>query len=103
MNANAENSPATPPVTPDSDEAMPNNSSFAATCLSQMQALPLANEWKLGRQLLTQSDQWGAVCRIDFEIAGDDIKPLVNRIIFWQLPHGDIKMMFAIGQNVPPL
>lgn len=59
-------------------------------------------QWTLGTPLVTVSETWGVVCRIDFKMAGDDFSPRVNRLVLYA---GAQKMnvMIAIGQDIAPL
>jgi len=58
--------------------------------------------WTLGTPLVTVSETWGVVCRVDFKMAGKDFAPYVNRLVLYA---GAQKMnvMIAIGQDIAPL
>jgi hypothetical protein len=92
-----------PPITPDSERVAPANPAFIEKCLANSASLIAKGGWRLGKQLLTESNTWGSIWRADFEIPGSTTT-LVNRLVCWQEANGDkLKLMFAIGQSVPPL
>jgi hypothetical protein len=105
MTAEAEDAGAdlSPPTIPSGEKAWPENLLFAETCLSKVNEIAAKSEWRLGAKLLTQSDRWGLILRIDFDIAGEISTSRVNRIICWQTPDGKLNIMYAIGQDVPRL
>ncbi|MDP1966525.1 MAG: hypothetical protein Q8K93_30510 [Reyranella sp.] len=76
---------------------------FAAECLAGIRTLPSSEQWVLGAEFITHSDQWGDIWRVDFEIDGESYGPLVNRLVSWRRADGTIPVVIAIGQNVPPL
>lgn len=59
-------------------------------------------QWTLGTPLVTVSETWGVVCRIDFKMAGDDFAPRVNRLVLYAGPQ-KMNVMIAIGQDIAPL
>ncbi len=104
MTENQETEGATPPVYPAANEKIaPGDVAFATECLAGIRNFPGFEEWKLGKQLVTHSDTWGDVWRVDFEIAGTSLAPLINRIVCWRKADGTIPIMVAIGQSVPSL
>jgi hypothetical protein len=80
-----------PPVEPLDERPAPENSSFAELCLSKLSELPVTKGLKLGAPRVTLSDRWGLICRVG--PAEND--PTDLRIICWQSPDGDWKIMFA--------
>src|SRR6516165_11079464 len=101
MTAQANDPESFPPISPEGETVVPESPSFLAACLSHSNQMVQSSGWLLGTQLLTRSDKWGAIWRVDFKIPGEDISPLVNRIICWQEPNERINIMYAIGQDVP--
>ncbi len=95
---------AGPPLEPAADE-LPGarRPTFAAECLAGIRTLPSSEQWMLGAELITHSDQWGDIYRVDFEIDGESFSPLVNRLMSWRRVDGTIPVVVAIGQKVPPL
>jgi hypothetical protein len=61
--------------------------------------------WRFGNSILTRSDTWGLVWRIDFQIKDQPTDwPTVNRIVCWRPPGQDgIAATFAFGQRVERL
>jgi hypothetical protein len=103
MDALANDQEPSPPVAPEHESAAPSNAAFVEACLANSTSVVAEGGWKLGKQLLTQSSTWGIVWRADFEIP-NSATTFVNRIICWQeLNGGEFKLMFAIGQAIPPL
>jgi hypothetical protein len=92
-----------PPISPEGETVVSESPSFLATCLSHSNQMVQSGGWVLGTQLFTRSDKWGMIWRVDFKIPSEDVSPMVNRIICWQEPNERVNVMFAIGQDVPPL
>jgi hypothetical protein len=102
---------AEPPLSPDG-EAVMEDQETASACLARASALGAKLdktpdtagyfEWTLGTPVVTVSQAWGVICRIDFKMAGEDFAPYVNRLVLYA---GAQKMnvMIAIGQDIAPL
>jgi hypothetical protein len=100
-----------PPLSPDG-EAVMDDEGAASACLARASALGAKLEktpdtagyfeWTLGTPLVTVSEAWGVVCRVDFKMAGKDFASYVNRLVLYA---GAQKMnvMIAIGQDIAPL
>jgi len=100
-----------PPLSPDG-EAVMDDQGTASACLARASALGAKLDttpdtagyfqWTLGTPLVTVSEAWGVVCRVDFKMAGKDFAPYVNRLVLYA---GAQKMnvMIAIGQDIAPL
>lgn len=84
------------------DESPLKDQEFSGNCRAALRNLFARSEWSLGKQVVTQSDEWGLVWRADF-VYGRDLSPLVNRAICWRPDGGDIAIVLAIGQETPPL
>jgi hypothetical protein len=102
VSAQADDAEPFPPVAPEGESAAPGNPEFVNMCLANSAQAMGNSGWELGKQLLTQSSPWGTIWRADFKIPGNN-STLVNRVICWQEPSEKFKIMFAIGQDVPPL
>jgi hypothetical protein len=64
---------------------------FVNACRAIVSDNAAALGWHLGRSLLTRSEVWGLVWRIDFEAKGHpEGSPLVNRVICWGGPDGTV-------------
>ena len=92
-----------PSMAPEGENVLPENTTFAAECLLPWNDLITKTGWVLGAPLVTQSERWGEILRVDFKIPGEDLSPLVNRLICWRTPAGNLQLNVAIGQKVPPL
>jgi hypothetical protein len=94
---------STPPVEPIDERPTLDDFAFAAECLTALNDIPITKSWQFGTAVVTRTAAWGLVWRADFAIPGESLAPLVNRVVCWKDPDGHIALMFAIGQNVPPL
>ena len=76
---------------PDGETAVDESPAFVAAYKSLASDHAAAIGWRLGKSVLTQSNVWGLVWRIDFRTNGQpqDSK-LVNRFICWGKPDGEI-------------
>jgi hypothetical protein len=92
-----------PSIAPEGEKVLPENSSFAADCLLPWNDLITQSGWMLGASLVTQSERWGEILRVDFKIRGEDLSQLVNRLVCWRTPAGNLQLYVAVGQRVPPL
>jgi len=103
MNAQAQDAGLFPALTPESEEVASADPSFATACLSEASRMAAAANWELGQPVLTRSERWGTICRLDFTIRGREPGPLVNRIVCWRNADDGLEAMFAIGQTIPEL
>jgi hypothetical protein len=100
-----------PPLSPDG-EAVMHDERTASACLARAGELGTKLDqtpdtagyfqWTLGTPLVTVSETWGVVCRIDFQMAGKDFSPYVNRLVLYAAAQ-KTKVMIAIGQDIAPL
>jgi hypothetical protein len=100
-----------PPLSPDG-EAVMNDPDTASYCLEKATELGAKLDrapesagyfkWTLGTPLVSQSETWGVVCRIDFTMAGEDVSPRVNRLVLY-VGAEKLNFMIAIGQDLAPL
>ncbi len=104
MAAPTEPVPEFPPLSPAGETVVHDATSFAASCLSKLEAFPSRKNWKLGAPIVTRVDKWGLLWRVDFKIVGEEISPSVNRIVCWGTKDGTpVNIQIAIGQDVAPL
>jgi hypothetical protein len=102
---------AEPPLSPDG-EAVMNDPDTASYCLDRATELGAKLDkapdsagyflWTLGTPLVSHNETWGIVCRIDFQMAGDDFSPRVNRLVLY-VGARKMNFMIAIGQDIAPL
>ena len=103
--------PAGPPLIPDG-EALLDDPALLSGCLllanelgEKLRSTPKTAgyfEWQLGTPMVTQNEDWGVVCRIDFTMTGEDFSPRINRLIMYKTGSRD-DAMIAIGQEIAPL
>ena len=102
---------AEPPLSPDGEPVMndPDTAAFCSEKAIELGAkLDEAPEsagyfkWTLGKPLVSVNDIWGVVCRLDFEMAGQDVAPRVNRLVLY-LDGRRMSFMIAIAQDIAPL
>ncbi len=102
---------AEPPLSPDG-EAVMNDPDTASYCLERATQLGAKLDkapdsagyfqWTLGTPLVSHNERWGVVCRIDFQMAGEDFSPRVNRLVLY-VGAEKVNVMIAIGQDIAPL
>ena len=100
-----------PPLSPDGEQVM-NDPDTAAFCHERAVELGAKLDkapdsagyfqWTLGTPLVSHNERWGVVCRIDFQMAGDDFSPRVNRLVLY-VGAQKMNVMIAIGQDIAPL
>jgi hypothetical protein len=81
------------------------NPAFVSACMSIASSHAAALGWRLGRSILTHSDIWGLVWRIDFQVKGQsqDSK-LINRFICWGTVDGEVLgTATTCSLNIAPL
>jgi hypothetical protein len=101
LGAEAQEADLYPPLVPEGESAAPDSADFVANCLSILKdRLPSKI---LGAQLVTKTERWGTILRIDFEVPGYPPTGRVNRMMCWGTPDKPAGVMFAVGQAVPPL
>ena len=92
-----------PPLSPES-EIPAHEPAFAARCLAKTEIFPTRRNWQLGMPLVTRSKKWGLLWRVDFEIVGNDVRPLVNRVVCQGTEDGEIvNIQLAVAQSITPL
>jgi hypothetical protein len=103
QNAEAQELLSTPPLQPLTERRTLDDTAFAAECIAELRKLEATKGWRIGTQVVTRSEPWGLVWRADFEMGSGPTSPLINRAICWKHADGHVALVFAIGQNVPPL
>jgi hypothetical protein len=96
-------SPDIPPLSPTAEQVAPADPAFAAQCLSMLDALDRLGPVRPGPVVLTISKTWGLVYRVDFTIDGESVAPLIDRFICWKAPGQDVRVTYAIGEDIAPL
>jgi hypothetical protein len=90
---------------PDGETPVPGSPAFVDAGVSVVTDLAAALGWRLGRSILTHSDIWGLVWRVDFQVKGQsqDSK-LINRFICWGTADGKVLgTATTCSLNIAPL
>lgn len=70
-------------------EAPADNAAFVSACISVASDRAAALGWRLGKSVLTRSDIWGLVWRVDFKAKDHrENSPHVSRMILWGTADG---------------
>jgi hypothetical protein len=92
-----------PSLEPDGQIVTADKTAFTEKCRALADEFPSRKNWQLGQPLLTESEKWGLVWRVDFILSDANSSHLVNRIVCWENPDGKISIEIAIGQRLTPL
>jgi hypothetical protein len=97
--------PEPPPVEPDGETMLTDKPIFVAACEAAVADDVQQFQWHLGNSLLTQTEKWELVWRIDFTVPGNPTTlNRINRAVFWGEADGTINgMAVAFDQQVVPL
>jgi hypothetical protein len=103
VNADAQEETSIPPAAPEGERFVGENPAFVASCFSKLERHLTGR--KIITQLVTESDQWGPVLRLDLELASIIPKHLVEpnrvgRVVCWRRSDGIFGILSAIE---PPL
>jgi hypothetical protein len=75
---------------PEGERPVSGNPAFVDACMSNVSSRRKSNDWRLGNSVVTHSDEWGYVFRIDFQssdqIQGSEIS---HRLVCWSAEEGD--------------
>ena len=75
----------------DGEAAVAESPAFVTACNSIVSDRATALGWRLGKSILTHSDVWGLVWRIDFQAKGHpEGSHYVNRVICWGSADGRV-------------
>ena len=76
---------------PDGETPASENPAFVSACRSIVSERASALGWRLEKSILTHSDVWGLVWRIDFKARGHpEGSHYVNRVICWGSADGTV-------------
>jgi hypothetical protein len=87
-----------PPVLPEGEKVADDNPAFVANCLAKLQAHLTGD--KIITKLITESDRWGTILRMDVELPDQDPKNSVKRVICWQRLDG-LGVLFSVERPLP--
>jgi hypothetical protein len=92
---------------PDPGEETPvaDSPAFVSRCMSEISKYAAELDWRLGKSLLTHSDTWGLVLRIDFRTkAGYEDSNFMNRTVCWGSADGTlVGTATFFGEKFEPL
>ena len=90
-----------PPLEPEA-EIIAEGEAFAQDCLMRIMAMSKNLEFKLsGMPVLTRSERWGLIWRVDCEYA--NLNQPVNRFVCAERGQNGPAIVVAIGQELVPL
>jgi len=94
-----------PPVVPEGETVLADEPLFVAACKAAFADAAQRLDWSFGNSLLTQSEKWGFVWRVDFIVSGRSTSSRwINRAICWGEGDGTIiGMATCFGKQVTPL
>jgi hypothetical protein len=98
--------PELPPASPEGETVVADERLFIDACKSAIADQAQTLGWSFGNSVLTHSDRWGLVWRVDFFVIGRPVQhtSLINRAIHWGKSDGTIDgAAFLFGQQVAPL
>jgi hypothetical protein len=79
-----------PGPVPESETVVADNPAFVSACVSLASSQAASRGWRLGKSLLTHSDVWGFIWRIDFQLKEQDQdSKSVSRLVFWSAEDND--------------
>ena len=95
---------ATPPLLVSKDEQLVDDDpQFRSLCVKNIARLIASAKWTLGSSVMTRSERWGLLLRIDFHTEGADVPGTINRMVFWRAAPYVVNKEIAFGQQVPAL
>jgi hypothetical protein len=94
-----------PSAVPEGETVVAENLIFVNACMSVVSIDASSLGWRLGKSVLTHSDVWGLVWRIDFQVPGQsEDSELINRFICWgSADDGVLGTAAVCRQNIEPL
>jgi hypothetical protein len=86
-----------PGPVPDGETPVPENRAFVGACMSVVSSDTAARGWRLGNSILTHSDVWGFVFRIDIQPEHRaENSELVSRFVCWSAEQDDTVVGTAV-------
>jgi len=80
-----------PGPVPENETPETDNPVFVSACMAVTSVDAASLGWRLGKSVLTHSDLWGLVWRIDFRAPGHpEDSDYVNRRICWGTKDGEV-------------
>jgi hypothetical protein len=91
------------PLSPHGETPLQDDPACLEACRAVVGKLPMAKKWVIQGSLLSSSKTWGTIWRFDYEIPGEELPNLVNRVVCWRMPTGKLEIVVAVGHEVQPL
>jgi hypothetical protein len=94
-----------PPLEPEEDVVIVDEPTFLNACKSLIAEDAERFEWSFGNALLTRSEKWGLIWRVDFTTKyGGPVTNRTNRIICWGDASGSfLGLSVSFGQAITQL
>jgi hypothetical protein len=93
-----------PPLVPDRETVVAYEPIFVEACTAAFADDAVKFGWSYGKSLLTRSQKWGLVWRVDFVIAERAASSrFVNRAMCWGSAGNVEGKAVAFGQQIAPL
>src|SRR6266576_3728575 len=88
-----------PSIMPENEVELQSDPPFVATCMARIENDAEKLGWRFGNSILTRSDNWGLVWRVDFHTKSEPADSTsVNRVVCWRRPSEDgIAVAFFFG------
>ena len=99
--------PSFPPLVPTDETVLASDPAFESECMSAISDQAKDLRWRFRSSVLTKSEKWGIIWRVDFDTPESANTSFINRVTCWRTPeetgNGPTGICFAIGQRVSPL
>jgi hypothetical protein len=93
-----------PPLVPDNEIVVADEMSFVEACKAALSADAQAFQWVFGKSVVSRSQRWGLIWRVDFVIAGRPKKArMINRAMCWGGVDEIQGTAVSFGQSIAPL
>ena len=92
-----------PPLSPEGEASAPADPTFVKECLSDLASIVKPGQVQIGPYLISNQKPWGLIFRVDYKTNDKLADNLVDRIIFWRLSNDQLGVVYAVGQDLPPL
>jgi hypothetical protein len=101
----SEASQSFPEAVPEGETVVAGEARFVDACRSAIADDARKFGWSFGNSILTQSEKWGLVWRVDFFTPANGVNSvLVNRAICWGQSDGTVNgKVLAFGQRIARL
>jgi len=96
--------PESPPLEPKEEIVLLDEPTFLNACKTLIAEDAEKFEWSFGKSLLTRSERWGLIWRVDFVTRYSPAPNCTNRIMCWRDASGSaIGLWIAFSRPIAPL